>query len=839
VSATCGGFAQIDNSFALDTIQEDRNVENLIKDARHGIRVLIKSPVFTVVAVLSLALGIGANTAIFSVINSFMLAPLPVDKPGELVSIFTTDRKNPGPLPTSDLNYRDYRDNNDVFSGLMAYTFSPVSWNRNGETKQLVIQPVSGNYFDVLGVKLAMGRAITPDEDKGPGSGPVAVLSYGLWQRSFGGSPSVLGTTMSLNRFDFTIVGVATKDFTGTTLGGGPDLWVPMSMHDQVQPGFDFYNTRRGLFLFMVARLKSGVSLQQASGSMSSFAHHLEEQYPSDNEGRSVRLVPLLQARIDPAGNGQLLLVSGVMMAVVLIVLLIACANVANLLLPRALARKREIAIRLAIGANRKRLISQLMVESGMLAIAGGVSGLLVAMWSKNLITKLGLFPAGPNAPEPRLDGGVLAFALGITALSALIFGLAPAIQGTRPDLVTDLKDGVPKTADRLRGITLRKALVVAQVSLSLVSLVGAGLFLRSLQKAQDTDPGFITNNVLLLPINLGEQGYTEPRGRQFQRDLLNRIKTLPGVQATAIARDAPFNGGFSRSVFLEGEQPGPNGRGVLVQTNTIGVGFLETMGIPVLAGRDFSEQDSEASPRVAIINQTMAEKFWPGQDAVGKRFKFFGDQQYRQVVGIARNSKYNSLVEAALPFIYYPLQQEYSPGFWLSIRTAADPKGIGPGIRDSIKSMDSGIPVLALGTVHEVVDQSLAGQRTNVLLLSLFSVLALLLAAVGLYGVMAYSVAQRTREIGIRMAMGARSTTVLGMVLKQGLTLVGVGLVLGLVAAMIVMRLVTTLLFGIDPWDPPTLAATSGLLALTALLANYIPALRATRVSPVIALKN
>jgi predicted permease len=644
---------------------------------------------------------------------------------------------------------------------------------------------------------------------------------------------------MSLNRFDFTVVGVATKDFTGTTLGGGPDLWVPMSMHDQVQPGFDWYNTRRGLFISMVARLKPGVSLQQASASLTSFARRLEEQYPSDNEGRSVRLVPLLQARIDPAGDGQLLLVSGVMMAVVLIVLLIACANVANLLLPRALARKREIAIRLAIGADRKRLISQLMVESAMLALAGGVAGLVIAMWSKNLIMSLGLFPAGPNPPEPRLDVSVLAFTVGITAISALIFGLAPAIQATRPDLVTDLKDGIPRTADRLRGISLRKVLVVVQVSLSLVSLVGAGLFLRSLQKAQLVDPGFITNNVLLLPINLGEQGYTEARGRQFQREALELIKSLPGVQAVAIERDAPFQGGIARSVFLEGEQPGPNGRGVLVQTNPVGVGFFGATGIPLLAGRDFSEQDSETSPKVAIINQTMAEKFWPGQDALGKQFKFFGDQQYRQVVGIARNSKYGSLVEPPLPFIYQPLKQEYSPAFSLSIRTAADPKGILPGIRDAIKSMDSAIPVLALGTVHEVLDQSLAGQRTNVLLLSLFSVLALLLAAVGLYGVMAYSVAQRTHEIGIRMAMGARSITVLGMVLKQGLSLVGIGLIIGLVGAVLVMRLVTTLLFGVEPSDPLTLAGTSGLLAFTALLANYVPALRATRVSPVIALKH
>jgi putative ABC transport system permease protein len=813
-------------------------LENLIKDARHGARLLIKSPVFTIVAVVSLALGIGANTAIFSTINAFMLAPLPADKPADLVSVFTTDRKNPGPLPTSDLNYRDYRDNNDVFSGLLGYTFTGVRWTRNEESKQLFVEPVSGNYFDVLGIKMAVGRAFRPEEDKGPGSGPVAVLSYGLWQRSFGGSAAVLGTTMSLNRFDFAIVGVADKDFTGTDLGGGPDLWVPMSMHDQVQPGFDWYNERRGLFINMIGRLKPGVNLQQASSSLGSFSHHLEQAYPADNEGRSVRLTPLLQARVDPAGDGQLLLVSGVMMAVVLIVLLIACANVANLLLPRAMARRKEIAIRLAIGANRKRLISQLMVESAMLALAGGVSGLMIAVWSRSLIKSLDLFGAGPNAPNATLDGRVLIFTLGITGISALIFGLAPAIQGTRPDLVDDLKDGVLKTAEGARGITLRKALVVLQVSLSLVSLVGAGLFLRSLKNSQAINPGFITDNVLLLRINLGEQGYTEARGRQFQRELVERMAALPSVQAATIARDAPFGGGLARSVFLEGQEPGPNGRGVLVRTNAVGVGFLSAMGIPLLGGRDFSEQDNETSPKVVVINQTMADRFWPGQDAIGKRFKFFGDQDYRQVVGIARDSKYATLVEKATPFIYQPLKQEYSAAFSLSIRSGMDLKGLTPPVRDAIRSMDSSIPVLALRSLHEIVDQSLAQQRTNVLLLSMFSVLSLLLAAVGLYGVMAYSVAQRTREIGIRMAMGAGSSSVLGMVLKQGLTLVGIGLVLGLGTALIVMRLVTTLIPGISPWDPLTLAATSGLLAATALLANYIPALRATRVSPVIALK-
>ncbi|HEY6333752.1 MAG TPA: ABC transporter permease, partial [Blastocatellia bacterium] len=462
-----------------------RFTANAASDIRHGFRLLLKSPGFTAVAVLSLALGVGANTAIFSLVKAFMLAPLPVASPSELVTMFTKDAKNPGNLPTSDLNYRDYRDKNDVFSGLLGYSFTQLDYTGKQDSRQITGLVTSGNYFDLLGIMPVAGRTFSPAEDADPGRNPVVVLGYGFWQNEFGGDPSIIGSPITLNRQQFTVIGVAPPDFNGIDLGFIPDFWVPMAMHEQVQPGFDFYNGRRGLFINMVGRLKPGVTQAQAAASLSVLSKRLEEEYLADNSGRSIKLVPMLEARINPDGSGQLLMITWVMMGVVLIILLIACANVANLLLPRGLDRKKEIAIRLAIGATRGRLVSQLLVESLTLACFGGIAGVLLAAWSKRFISSLDLFAAGPNGPVPKLDPEVLVFAGIVTALSALLFGLAPALQATKPDIVSSLKDEVVAAARRGSRINLRKALIVVQVALSVVSLVDAGLFIRSLSQAQ------------------------------------------------------------------------------------------------------------------------------------------------------------------------------------------------------------------------------------------------------------------------------------------------------------------------------------------------------------------
>ncbi len=815
-------------------------METIWQDVRYGFRILFKSLAFTLVAALSLALGIGANTAVFSIINASLLKPLPVEEPERLASIFTTDTKNPGNLPTSHLNYVDYRDQNQVFSSLLASTGAGLSLTR-GETIEPVFGlVVSGNYFDVLGVKAALGRAFLPDEDKTPGARPVVVLSHGLWQRSFGGDASLVGKTISLNRHDFTVVGIVPEGFTGTDLGPGPDLWVPMMMHDQVQPGFDWYNERRGLFLNLIGRLKPGVSAEQAQASLKNFAGQLAQSFPKDNEGRSAKVVPLLQARIDPDGSGQLLLASGVMMAVVALVLLIACANIANLLLARASARRKEIAMRLALGAGRARLIRQLLTESLVLSLVGGVVGFLVALWARDLLGAFDPVGGGPNAPPiATLNFRVLGFTLLVSLLSGVIFGLAPALQASKPDLVLTLKGETSAPARRAFGFNLRKSLVVIQVALSLVSLISAGLFVRSLRNAQATNPGFITENILLAGFNLGREGMDKPQGVNFQRQLAERVAALPGVKAVTIASSRPFGGGIMRSVFLEGQAPAPNGRGVLVQLNNVGLRFFESLGIPLLQGRDFSERDDENAPKVVIINETMARRFWPNQDAIGKRFKFFGEEFYREVVGVARDAKYNDLTEANTPFIYTPLLQNYSNAGTLHVRTTGDATQINAAVRGVAKELAANVSLLNVQTLGARIDQSLDGPRAQTRLLAFFGLLALLLSSIGIYGVMAYSVAQRTREIGIRMALGARSQNVLSMVVRQGMTLVTIGVALGLIAAFAVTRLIGSLLFGVGAADPVTFVIASLLLLFVAALAGYLPARRATKVDPLIALRH
>lgn len=815
-------------------------MESLLKDARYGFRMLLRSPGFTAVALISLALGIGANTAIFSMVSAILLAPLPVERPADLVSIFTTDSKNPGPLPTSHLNFLDYREKNDVFSDVLGYTFAPVNLSgANGETKQIFASVVSGNYFDVLGVKAAYGRTFFPDEDKTPGTNPVVVLSYGTWQREFGGDPATVGRMISLNRHDFAVVGVAPKDFTGPDLGPGPDLWVPMAMHDQIQPGFDWYNTRRGLFISMIGRLRPGISPQQAQTGLTALGSQLEQEYRKDNEGRNVRLLPLLTARLDPTGDGQVTLTSTALMAIAGVVLLIACANVTNLLLARAAKRKREIAIRLAIGASRARLIRQLMTESLLLSIAGGIIGFFVALWSKDVLRSLIPFPVGPNQQSSGIDPRVLIFTLVISALSGVLFGLAPALQASRPDLVPTLKGEITMaTAGRGLKINLRHALVVLQVGLSLVALITAGLFVRSLQKARSVNPGFNADNVVLMAFNLGREGYTDAQGKNFHQQVVERVRGVAGVIDATIARDRPFAGGFQRSVFIEGQEPTPGGRGVLVQVNNIGQRFFDTLRIPLLRGRDFAETDTDKSPKVLIVNEAMANRFWPDQDALGKRLKLFGDEDYRQVVGIVGNSKYNSLTEPQRPFMYIPMLQEYSPQFNLHVKTSAEPRAMIAALRAEIQSIDPSLSVLNVQTLSERVENSLGGERTQATLLGSGGVLALMLAAVGLYGVMSYSVAQRTREIGIRMALGAGRGNVMGLVLRQGATLVSVGVVLGLGSAYIITRWVATLLFGVSARDPLAFFGTSAILILVALVASYVPARRATKVDPIIALR-
>ena len=810
------------------------------QDLKYGLRMLVKSPGFSLVAILSLALGIGANTAIFSLVNALLLRPLPVEDPPSLVVVSTTDQRNPGNLPLSHLNFKDLRAQNAVFSEMAAVTGNQVNYSHGQESEQIGVQIVTANYFPLLGAAPALGRGFLPEEEAN--GTPVAVLSDGFWERSFGSNPGVIGTTLTLNRTPYTIVGVAPRNFTGTFLGGGPAAWLPMARNRVQLP--EWYETRRGLFINGVARLKPGVTVEQARSNLRTVFANLEQAFPVDNKGRSATAVPLLDARLNPNGRGANVIVqqSTVLMIVVGIVLLIACANIANLLLSRATRRRREIAIRLALGAKRSRLVRQLLTESLLLSILGGGAGMVLASWTLNAIVAARLplpIPTAQSALE--IDPRVFAFTATLAVLTGILFGLAPALQASKPDVVPVLKNELMASVTGRRGfrafLSLRQVLVVVQVALSLMALIAAGLFLRELQHDQSIDTGFETRGVLVMNFNLLREGYTPERGQVFFDQLVERAASLPGVRGAAIAQVPPLAGGLARSVFPEGADTTTTGR-ILVQVNTVGTGYFQTIGIPIVRGRDFTRGDTMAAPKVVIVNQTMARQFWKGEEPLGKRFKFFGDQDFTTVAGVAQDSKYNSVTEDPQNFIYMPLGQNYTPQATLHIRAAGDASGLANAVRGAAREIDPSLSVFNLRTLEEQVGNSLQPLKMNVMMLTVFGALALLLASMGLYGVASYSVSQRTREIGVRMALGARPSSVLGLVLGQGMTLVAAGLLIGLVAAYAAAGLMSSLVVGVSTHDPMTFGVTAVVLGGIALVASYIPARRATRIDPLVALR-
>jgi predicted permease len=814
----------------------------MIQDVRYGVRMLLRSPGFTAVAVLSLALGIGANTAIFSIVNVALLRPIPVRDPTRLASVFMTDQRNPGNLPLSHLNYKDLRDQNEVFTEMTALTFAQVNWSQGNGSEQIPLQVVAGNYFSVLDAPIARGRAFHPEEDRQPT--PVIVLSHGFWERSLGSDALIVGKTLTLNRTSFTVVGVAARGFTGTVLGGNPSGWVPMAMHDVVQPGFNWYEQRRGLFLFAFGRLRPDVTVDQAAANMRTLFAALEQAYPTENKGRSASAMALLDARVNPQGEAgaPVVRLSMILMTVVGIVLLIACANIANLLLARATKRRREIAVRLALGAGRLRLIRQLLAESIVLALIGGAFGLLLSYWLLDALIGADLQLPLPVGDEVGIDRRVLFFTSLLAIATGVFFGLAPAIQASRPDVLPVLKNEIAPSAASRRGprayFSLRELLVIAQVALSLVSLVAAGVFLESLRRSASTDTGFETKGVLVMNFNLGREGYTQERGQLFYEQAVERVSGLPSVRAAAVAQNPPLAGGLLRSVFPEGQDTTTRER-ILVPVNSVGIGYFDAIGIPLLRGRAFARTDTRGAPLVVVINETMAERFWPNDDAIGKRFKFFGDDDFTTVVGIAKNSKYNAVAEDPTPYIYQPMLQNYTPQATLHVRSAADAAGLASGVRQEIQRIDPTLSVFNVRTLEEQVTDSLAPLRTNVVVMAAFGALALLLASVGLYGVASYSVTQRTREIGLRMALGAGRSSVLGLILGQGLMLVAVGLVLGVIASLALMSLVPPALApNVNPQNPATLAITASILSIVALIATSIPAHRAACIDPLRALK-
>ncbi len=820
-------------------------METLLQDIRYGARVLLKSRGFAAVAVLSLALGIGANTAIFSLVDKLLLRSLPVEAPDELV-LLTSESVNPHFVNNifSYPDYADYRDQNEVLSGLTAFIQMPEKLGSEDHPEQVLAEIVSGNYFDVLGVKTARGRAFLPEEDKTPGTHPVTVLSYGLWQRRFGADPEIIGKAVPINGLNYTVIGIAPQNFTGLNIESSTDLWVPVRMFPQLMPQTFSFDERRMAWLRVAGRLKPGVTIAQAEASLDTLARQIREgTLPASdlnlpfNERRM---------RVEPGGKGISFLRPKLgppltlLMGFVGLILLIACANVANLLLARSTVRRKEIAVRLAIGASRGRLIRQMLTESALLAFAGGAAGLILAPWLSDLLIAYQSKVVSQHASLNNVvDGRVLGFTLLVSLLAGFIFGIVPALQSSRDDLVPALKDDAMMGGGRERFLSARHVLVIAQVALSLVVLIGAGLLTRSLRNFFAIDPGFNPENVMVAGIELPPDRYDKNRGREFIRELTERLKTTAGVRDVATADRVPLGGGLGKVfVKIEGYEAEP-GENLGIDYNSVGPGYHELMGIPLIAGRGFTERDREGSPGVVVINEAFARQYFPNQNAIGKRISRGPGNPWLEIVGITRDLKFHSLTETPIPHLDLPaLQMPFSPYQRVLVRTAGDASDFLPVIGREVSALDSGILLSNTTTLSGELSNSIATERMAAMLSGLFGFVALLIAAIGLYGVIAYAVNRRTREIGIRLALGAKTSDVLSLIIRQAVMLVLAGVAVGLVSAFALTRFMSSLLYGISTTDISTFAAVSGLLIAVGLAACYIPARRAARVDPMEALR-
>lgn len=818
-------------------------METLWKDIKFAFRTLSRKPGFTAVAVLSLTLGIGANTTIFTLVKAVFLQALPVKDADTLIDVFSTQENRGGPpllyLGSSYLNAKDYRELNDVFSGLSIQIGSGGALDVSGKAVPIGVGLVNWDFFDILGVRPELGRSFVADEDKTPGARPVVILSNGLWKKQFGGDASILGKNIKISNQDYAVIGVAPQNFHDVAALGNPDVWIPIMMHDQVLTGLPktWFNLRSARIANMVGRLKPGVALPQADASLRTLAQHLQQEYPNDNRGRGVITMPLSQTNVPPNQRSTFQLAGLLVSVVVGLVLLIACANVANLLLTRAAQRQREIAIRLSMGASRGRLIRQLLTEGLLIAITAGALGVVFAYWTRGILVKL--VPGGlPPALDMSLDSRVLLYAFGLALFATVLFALMPAVQASKPNRISALRDRTNAPTGSGKWYGMRGLLVMTQVALSLIALVGAGLFIHSLKNAQQIDPGFETKRELLIGLPLGGQRYTQPHAEQFQRDVVERVKALPMVESVAIADVPPFAGAFSRTVFPDGVDTSDPSNGKLTPLIATTPGYFSTMSISFVEGRDFNDHDDANSAMVAVVNQAMVDRTWPGQDAVGKHIHFLQETWDVAIVGVVKTVKFATLGEAPQPLVYYPLKQHFSANVVLFTKTKSDPSAALPSIRSTVQSIDPALPLRNVFTVKQRLDQTLTGPVLGAELLGAFGTLALLLAALGTYGVMAYSVSQRTQEIGIRMALGAQPSTVLGLILANGMSMVGAGIIAGLALATILTRTMNRLLFGIGMFDLPAFAATSGILLVVAFFACYLPARRAMRVDPLIALR-
>ena len=803
----------------------------LLKDLRYGFRMLVKTPAFTIVAVLSLALGIGANTTVFSLLDAVMLRSLPVQHPEQIVEVATV---LPGDSPHYDFSYPLYaglRDHNQSLSGLIAYSTANFGLAAADRAERIRGELVSANYFSVLGVRPTIGSAFAPS-DEAPGAPRAALISDALWNRVFNRDPNVLNKTITLNGRSFSVVGVAPQRFSGMLRGMPTDVWVTLPHNADFEATPKLLSSANLSWLSLAGRLKPGVTIQQAQT-------HLTSLLPGVSPPEAGEIGNQTVALTEAAGGNSAYVadlsrpVTLLFLAVALI-LAIACANVASLLLARARTRGKEIGVRLALGATRFRIVRQLLTESLLLSVAGGALGLLLTFWTSGLVSGFLTTTDDPLSLEITPNLRVLIFTLVVSVATVLLFGVVPALKASRIDLVPTLKDA-DATSFR-RGPSLQHLLVITQVALSLLLLAGAGLFLRSLWKLQGIDKGFTGSNVMAYSLNMDLQGYDKGRGANFYASALENLSAVPGIESVTLASSLPATAGGSRMQVGPNETKPAVNETVSIDIVAVAPRFFETTGLSLLQGRDFRQIDSDKSAKVMIVNETMAQKFWPQGDPVGQSFN--DGQDTFEVVGVARDTKYRSLREPRRMTMYQPLTQWYVPRMNLLVRTSADPKTFVTLVQDRLHSIEPALTIYNVRTLLEHVGRSLYVERMESVILGTLALLALVLTAIGLYGVVAYAVTQRTREIGIRMALGAQRRDVFNLVLRKGLVLVACGSAIGLLACYWLSRLVSNQLYGVSPNDPATLISVAVLLGAVALLASYIPARRATKVDPLVALR-
>jgi predicted permease len=833
-------------------------MRTLWQDLRYGARMLWKKPGFTLIAALTLSLGIGANTAIFSLIDAVMLRTLPVRNPERLALFGSGESQGISigfPNGSTELFsypfYRDVRQRNQVFSDVAAIQSLPnnvfgIVSGAGGDPEMIGARLVSGSYFSVLGVEAFLGRTFTDADDQVPGGHPVAVASHAWWVRRLGADPAAVGKTITIGSTVYTLIGVAPREFFGTEVGESPQIWIPLAMEEQVPPGWKGRENNLFQSLYLVARLKPGVRIERAGVEVNQLFDQALHQY-AGSQPSPERLRDIQQANIEltPAGRGlsQLRLQFSeplkALMAVVGLVLLIACANVANLLLARGVARRKEFAVRMALGAGRLRLIRQLCAESVLLAALGGALGVIIAWWCSQALVWMASTGPAQLPIDVTPDARILGFTLLVSLLSAIIFGMAPAIRATKVELIPELKDGRGDSA--MTRSLLGKALVVSQVALSLLVLVGAGLFVRSLINLRNVDMGFNQQNLLLLQPATDSIGYKDddPRLATLYHDVEEKVSAIPGVRAASFSLFSFNQGAWTNPITVQGGAP-PIGGNPVILNNVVGPGFFTAMNLPLILGRPFSHQDTKTLPKVAVISEEFARRFFPDTSPLGKRYRMgtSGEGEEMEVIGVVKDAKYRNLGEKPQPMAYYSYTQHnwYLGNF--EVRYSGEPSAIVSAVRQAIKEVNRNLPIAEVATFSEHVDRSLVQQKLIARLSGFFGLLALLLAAIGLYGVISYSVTQRTREIGIRMSLGAERRNVLRLVLGQGAKLALIGVLAGLGASWALTRWIESLLFGVSPTDRITFVMIALLLMAVALLACYIPARRATKVDPMVALR-